>query len=75
MTDGCWLLLLLTLMQAGDVGWSPSLLFLPAAGLVAGRAIKVLTTLKVCMPLCWVVAAPHALAASRICSAVRVTHW
>jgi hypothetical protein len=33
--------------QAAALHWSPSLVFLPAAGLVAGRAIKVLTTIKV----------------------------
>jgi hypothetical protein len=37
----------LLLLQADAVHWSPSLVFLPAVGLVAGRAIKVLTTIKV----------------------------
>jgi hypothetical protein len=30
------------------VGWRPSLVVLPAVGLVAARAIKLLTTIKVC---------------------------
>lgn len=40
-------LLLLPHVQVDAVHWSPSLVFLPAIGLVAGRAIKVLTTIKV----------------------------